>query len=103
MSAPWKILVVEDENIVAMDLRTSLIASGYEVTDTVGTAGEAIDSAQRRKPDLVLMDISRRGGMDGVADRDVARPQLSPEADVHQHQVGLAALRAVDGLACRPH
>ena len=61
MSAPWKILVVEDENIVAMDLRASLIALGYEVTDTAGTAREAVDSAQRRKPDLVLMDINLPG------------------------------------------
>src|SRR5207237_1023402 len=77
MSAPWKILVVEDENIVAMDLRTSLIASGYDVTDTVGTALEAIDSAQRRKPDLVLMDIRLRGEMDGVAAAGVMRTQLA--------------------------
>ena len=77
MSAPWKILVVEDENIVAMDLRTSLTGSGYEVTDTVGTAREAIDSAQRRKPDLVLMDIRLRGEMDGVAAADVMRTQLA--------------------------
>ena len=77
MSAPWKILVVEDENIVAMDLRASLIALGYEVTDTAGTAREAVDSAQRRKPDLVLMDINLRGETDGIAAADVIRTRLA--------------------------
>src|SRR2546422_2028196 len=79
MSAPWKILVVEDENIVAMDLRASLIALGYEVTDTAGTARGAVDSAQRRKPHLVLMGINLRGETDGIAAADVIHtpPALS--------------------------
>ncbi|HEY4884717.1 MAG TPA: ATP-binding protein [Myxococcales bacterium] len=61
-----KILVVEDENIVAMDLRTTLTRLGYEVVDTVGTGPQAIEQVERREPDLVLMDIQLRGGMDGI-------------------------------------
>jgi signal transduction histidine kinase/DNA-binding NarL/FixJ family response regulator len=61
-----KILVVEDENIVAMDLRATLTRLGYEVVDTVGTGRQAIEQVERQHPDLVLMDIQLRGDMDGV-------------------------------------
>jgi len=68
-----KILVVEDENIVAMDLRTTLTRLGYEVVDTVGTGPQAIEQVERREPDLVLMDIQLRGGMDGIEAADRIR------------------------------
>jgi len=68
-----KILVVEDENIVAMDLRTTLTRLGYEVVDTVGTGPQAIEQVERREPDLVLMDIQLRGAMDGIEAADRIR------------------------------
>ena len=61
-----KILVVEDENIVAMDLRTTLTRLGYDVVATAGTGHQAIEQVELRRPDLVLMDIQLRGGMDGI-------------------------------------
>jgi signal transduction histidine kinase len=66
-------LVVEDENIVAMDLRTTLTRLGYEVVDTVGTGPQAIEQVERREPDLVLMDIQLRGAMDGIEAADRIR------------------------------
>jgi signal transduction histidine kinase len=60
------ILVVEDENIVAMDIRNSLTALGYSVTDCVGTGESAIESVEKHRPSLVLMDIHLRGEMDGI-------------------------------------
>jgi signal transduction histidine kinase len=72
-----KILVVEDESIVAMDLRASLTALGYEVTDTVATGSEALASARRRPPHLVLMDVNLRGEMDGIATADAMRKELA--------------------------
>jgi len=73
MSTLPKILVVEDENIVAMDLRTTLTRLGYEVVDTVGTGPQAIEQVERREPDLVLMDIQLRGAMDGIEAADRIR------------------------------
>ena len=74
MNAPaQKILVVEDENIVAMDLRTTLTRLGYEVVDTVGTGPQAIEQVEQRQPDLVLMDIQLRGYMDGIEAADRIR------------------------------
>jgi two-component system cell cycle sensor histidine kinase/response regulator CckA len=61
-----RVLVVEDEAIVAMDISASLRALGYEVEGPASTGAEAVALALRTRPDLVLMDIMLRGGMDGV-------------------------------------
>jgi two-component system cell cycle sensor histidine kinase/response regulator CckA len=60
------ILVVEDEAIVAMDISVRLRALGYEVAGPASTGADALELAEATRPDLVLMDIMLRGGMDGV-------------------------------------
>jgi len=62
-----RILVVEDETIVAMDLAATLRRFGCAVVAVVDNGEEAIESAARHKPDLVLMDIRLKGPMDGIA------------------------------------
>jgi PAS domain S-box-containing protein len=64
--ATARILVVEDEAIVAMDISVRLRALGYEVVGPAATGAEALEIAEQTRPDLVLMDIMLRGGMDGV-------------------------------------
>jgi PAS domain S-box-containing protein len=61
-----RILVVEDEEIVANYLRECLRVKGYTVSDVVSTGEEAVDKAVSTNPDLVLMDIKLKGKMDGV-------------------------------------
>jgi diguanylate cyclase (GGDEF)-like protein/PAS domain S-box-containing protein len=61
-----RILVVEDETIVALDLQNSLKVLGYEVVGTASSGADAIAKAESRRPDLVLMDIILKGDMDGV-------------------------------------
>ncbi|MEG4119105.1 ATP-binding protein [Microcoleus sp. N9_B4] len=63
---PVKILVVEDEVIVAQDIAGRLKKLGYAVTATVSSGEEAIQKALENPPDLVLMDIVLKGDMDGV-------------------------------------
>ena len=63
---PIKILVVEDEVIVAQDIAGRLKKLGYAVTATVSSGEEAIQKARENQPDLVLMDIVLKGDMDGV-------------------------------------
>lgn len=63
---PIKILVVEDEIIVAEDIRFRLKKLGYIVTATVASGEEAIEKVTENQPDLVLMDIVLKGDMDGV-------------------------------------
>ncbi len=63
----WRILVVEDELIIAKGIERRLRALGYEVVDTVASGEEAVAKALELCPDLVLMDICLQGAMDGVA------------------------------------
>lgn len=63
---PLRILVVEDEPVVARDLHRALSNGGYEVTSLCRTGAEALEAARIQQPDLVLMDIGLQGGMDGI-------------------------------------
>jgi PAS domain S-box-containing protein len=70
-----KILIVEDENLVAMDVRRTLMKLDYEVTAITATGKDALDSAAANRPDLVLMDIGLRGPMDGIDAAQLLRDQ----------------------------
>ncbi|MEA2239254.1 MAG: hypothetical protein QOC81_3978 [Thermoanaerobaculia bacterium] len=61
-----RILIVENERIVAMHLAATLHQLDYEVLGSVETGAEAIESANSLKPDLILMDIGLDGPMDGI-------------------------------------
>ena len=61
-----RILIVEDERIVAEDLRLTLLQLGYEVAGSVASGEEAVILAQEHCPDLILMDIFLAGKMDGI-------------------------------------
>ncbi|WP_017720859.1 hybrid sensor histidine kinase/response regulator [Kamptonema formosum] len=61
-----KILVVEDEVIIGMDIRKTLKKLGYEVPSVVSAGDKAIEGAAEMQPDLVLMDIMLRGKIDGI-------------------------------------
>lgn len=61
-----KILIVEDEAIIANDLKTQLGALGYDTSLTASTGEEAVYTAMEFKPDLVLMDIALPGEIDGI-------------------------------------
>ena len=63
---PARILVVEDERTVALDLKTSLEAMGHSVLAVVDSGEAAVETASARRPDLVIMDIRLSGEMDGV-------------------------------------
>jgi two-component system, sensor histidine kinase and response regulator len=64
--AKASILIVEDERIVAADLRLRLISFGYTVVGIASTGEEAIALTRKALPDIVLMDITLKEGMDGV-------------------------------------
>ncbi len=61
-----RILIVEDEGLVAQDLERFLTQAGYGVTAIVQNGKGALKEAQANPPDLVLMDIVLGGGMDGI-------------------------------------
>jgi CheY-like chemotaxis protein len=69
-----RILVVEDEAVVAMSERFVLESLGYQVTSCVASGEQAIAAVERESPDLVLMDVRLHGRMSGVeAAREIHR------------------------------
>lgn len=63
---PAKVLVVEDEAIVALDLVHRLQNLGYIVCGSTANGQQAIQLANDERPDLVLMDIRLDGDLDGI-------------------------------------
>jgi DNA-binding NarL/FixJ family response regulator len=61
-----RVLIAEDEALIAEELRERLTRLGASVVDIASTAQEALASAARTRPDLVLMDIRLQGDSDGV-------------------------------------
>lgn len=61
-----KILLVEDESIVARDICNMLLGLGYDVLDVVSSASESIKKTRDLRPDLVLMDIMLEGEKAGI-------------------------------------
>lgn len=61
-----RIQIVEDERIVALDLRSGLEQLGYEVAGVASSEDEALQLALKTRPDLVLMDIHLDRGSDGI-------------------------------------
>jgi FOG: CheY-like receiver len=71
-----KVLIVEDEKIVAMDIKAMLERLGYDVPTMVSTKEEAAKKIEETDPDLVLMDIMLNGAMDGVDIADEIRTRF---------------------------
>jgi DNA-binding response OmpR family regulator len=61
-----KILVVEDETLVGMELKEGLERSGYSVPDVIESGEAVVQAVARYRPDLVLMDVRLRGSLDGI-------------------------------------
>jgi DNA-binding response OmpR family regulator len=60
------ILIVEDEAIVALELKYRLTKLGYDVCGTASTGSKAIQIAENYKPDLALMDVQIKGSLNGI-------------------------------------
>jgi two-component system, response regulator PdtaR len=61
-----KVLVVEDESIVALEIQDRLTMMGYHVCGLALSGEKAINLARTTSPSLVLMDIKLKGDMDGI-------------------------------------
>jgi two-component system, cell cycle sensor histidine kinase and response regulator CckA len=76
--SPTRVLIVEDEFIVAADLKAMLEHLGYSVMARLSRAEDAVTAVRRDPPDLVLMDIHLAGEMDGIQ----AAGMIHAETDV---------------------
>jgi PAS domain S-box-containing protein/putative nucleotidyltransferase with HDIG domain len=62
-----RILIVEDERLVARDIENMAVSQGYEVCGIASTGDQAIEIAAESQPDLVLMDVVIKGSIDGIS------------------------------------
>ena len=65
-----RIMIVEDESIISLDIKNSLLRLGYEIAGVAASGDSAIRKIQDSQPDLILMDIHLKGEMTGI---DVSR------------------------------
>ncbi len=66
MGSPIKILIVEDEMIIAANTSLQLTNLGYEVSGIVARGEEALVHIEKNLPDIVLLDIQLKGKLDGI-------------------------------------
>lgn len=71
-----RIMVVEDDSIIVMELETRLRSLGYDVCATSPSGEDAIEKVVELRPDLVLMDVRLKGEMDGVETAAAIRAHL---------------------------
>ena len=102
-----RILIVEDERIVATDLSKRLKAMGYEPVGRAASGEQAIALAGELKPDLVLMDIRLEGEMDGIAAaREIRQrfriPSVFLSANAEEDTIERAKLAEPFGYLLKP-
>ncbi len=97
-----KILIVDDEELVAQDIQSKLKKLGYSVSGIVDNALDAINHAADKQPDLVIMDIVLPGNLDGIQ----AAAAIRDEHDIpviyltsHTGQVFLDRAKITDPMA----
>lgn len=73
------ILIVEDEAVVALEMKINLEAMGYKVAGRADNGPQAIELSQQLNPDIILMDIRLKGPMDGIdAAFEIRKIQKTP-------------------------
>ena len=72
-----RVLIVEDEDIVAACLELTLQDFGYEVAARASSGEEAVRLAEEMRPDLILMDVTLDGVLDGIEAAGRIREQLN--------------------------
>lgn len=72
-----RILIVEDESIVARDIQGMLFRLGYGLSAIASRGQEAIEKALERQPDIILMDIRLKDNMDGIETAEKIREHFS--------------------------
>jgi len=107
MKEKFRLLIVEDEIIIAEDLKRQLESLGYDVLGIFSSGKEALDGIEKLSPDLVLMDIVLKGEMDGIeaAERIYSRfniPVVYISAYVDEKRLEKAKRSEPFGLILKP-
>ena len=75
--AAQRVLIVEDQRLIAADLESTLKHLGYVVVGNVASGEEAISKSNELRPELVLMDVHLRGEMDGIQAAEIIRDRFN--------------------------
>ena len=102
-----KILIVEDEAIVAKDISVCLNRTGYEVIGTFSNGEKAVDFLTENKPDLILMDIMLAGQMTGIDAAGIIKekfdiPVVFLTAYADEKTIGKAKVKDPYGYVIKP-
>lgn len=71
-----RVLIVEDEVVIAMTLESYVEDLGLEVCGVAATGADAVEMARSLRPDLILMDVTLIGAMDGIEAAQIAREAI---------------------------
>jgi len=107
ISPGLRALIVEDEALIAEELKGRLSRMGFRIIGTVDSADEGVAIATSELPDLVLMDIRLRGAKDGVQAceeirRQVDVPIVYVTAHSDERSVSRAKRTEHDGFILKP-
>jgi FixJ family two-component response regulator len=97
-----RILVAEDDALIAEELRERLTRLGASVQDVVADAAGAIAAARRAQPDVVLMDVRLRGQMDGIEAAHEIQRHVDPGivfVSAHSDRQTLARAKAIGSIS----
>lgn len=105
--APPRILIVEDEGIIAENIASRLLKCGYKVAGIAESSEEALAKVPESKPDLVLMDIHIKGAMDGIETTKKLRehfdiPVIYLTAHTDPQTIDRAKMTGVFGFLTKP-
>jgi len=90
-----KILIVEDEAIIALRIKATIEGLGHKVVERATTGAAALQSIERNRPDLVMMDIHLHGKMDGIETAEQIQAQYDiPIVYLTAHSEDTTLLRA---------
>lgn len=108
MNMPVKILIVEDEMIIAAKISMHLTELGYEISGIVPDGEEAMSHCQQSVPDILLLDIRLRGKMSGIdtalaIQRDIDVPIIYLTASADQKTFDLAKATRPFAFITKPY
>jgi DNA-binding NarL/FixJ family response regulator len=78
LSLHLRVLIAEDEGLVALNIETALSEAGFDVLETVDTEADAVAAMERLRPDLIILDITLREGSGISAAKAIKRISAIP-------------------------